>query len=143
MSDPIAGPSDLSNMLGGQSIARDDVAEFLIGLAQGLAEDIVSPLPSSARAVVLSAAARAYVNPDGLSTETIGPYSVQHGGAGVFLTSGEIRALRRAAGQGGAFTIDPTPAGASPVQLSDWLAARDLASTPADAPDADGIGGVV
>ena len=107
MSDPIATPTDLANMI--QGSVDTATATLLIELAQGLAEDIVSPLPPSAKAVVLSAAKRAYSNPEGLTTETIGPYATGRTTGDVFLTRAEERALKRAAGRGGAYSIDPTP----------------------------------
>lgn len=110
MSDPIASPSDLATLL--QQDVDTATATLLLSLAQGLAEDIVTPLPASAKAVVLSAAARAFANPQNLSNETVGPYTATHAGAGVFLTKAEERALKRAAGRGGAFSVDPTPADA-------------------------------
>jgi hypothetical protein len=74
---------------------------------------IVSPLPDGSDAIVLSAAARAFVNPTGVTAETVGPYSVQRPWPGVYLTKTERSSLRLLAGKAsGAFTIDPTPAGA-------------------------------
>lgn len=89
-------------------------AELMITQATALAESIVTPLPDAASAVVLAAAGRAYANPQGVTSETVGPYSVQRPQAGLFLTRDERRTLQRLAGRGGAFTVDPTPADADP-----------------------------
>jgi hypothetical protein len=91
-------------------------ADLLIQQAVALCETVVKPLPEQATAVVLSAAGRAYVNPQQVSYETIGPMSVQRpsGSGGLYLTRADKAALKSAAGRGGAFTVDPTPATADP-----------------------------
>ncbi|MFJ3289990.1 hypothetical protein ACIPMW_32480 [Streptomyces sp. NPDC086669] len=93
-----------------------DRAELLIAQAVALCETVVKPLPDQATAVVLSAAARAYVNPQQVSYETIGPMSVQRpsGSGGLYLTKADKSALKALAGRGGAFTVDPTPETADP-----------------------------
>ncbi|MFF0588400.1 hypothetical protein ACFYWD_20785 [Streptomyces sp. NPDC003781] len=91
-------------------------ADLLITSAIALCQTIVKPLPEGAEAVVLSVAGRAYVNPQQVSYETIGPMSVQRpqGSGGLYLTKADKSALKSLAGRGGAFTIDPTPADADP-----------------------------
>lgn len=93
-----------------------DRADLLIEQAVALAESVVKPLPDQATAVVLSVAGRAYVNPQQVSYETIGPMSVQRpsGSGGLYLTKSDKAALKSLAGRGGAFTVDPTPADADP-----------------------------
>jgi hypothetical protein len=93
-----------------------DRADLLIQQAIALAETVVKPLPDQATAVVLSVAGRAYVNPQQVSYETIGPMSVQRpqGSGGLYLTKSDKSALKSLAGRGGAFTVDPTPAAADP-----------------------------
>lgn len=93
-----------------------DRADLLIQLAINLCLTVVRPLPEEASAVVLSAAGRAYTNPQGVSYETIGPMSVQRpaGSGGLYLTKADKVALKSMAGRGGAFTVDPTPADANP-----------------------------
>ncbi|MBQ1164002.1 hypothetical protein KBZ21_39035, partial [Streptomyces sp. A73] len=61
-------------------------------------------------------AGRAYVNPQQVSYETIGPMSVQRpqGSGGLYLTKADKAAHKSLAGRGGAFTVDPTPARADP-----------------------------
>ncbi|MGA4875819.1 hypothetical protein [Streptomyces lydicamycinicus] len=96
---------------------QGDRADLLIAQAVALAESVVKPLPDQATAIVLSAAGRAYVNPQQVSYETIGPMSVQRpsGSGGLYLTKADKAALKSLAGRGGAFTVDPTPATADPT----------------------------
>ncbi|MBD9721990.1 hypothetical protein PV755_09630 [Streptomyces caniscabiei] len=91
-------------------------ADLLIASAIALSQTIVKPLPEGAEAVVLSVAGRAYVNPQQVSYETIGPMSVQRpsGSGGLYLTKSDKSALKSLAGRGGAFTVDPTSATADP-----------------------------
>lgn len=96
---------------------QGDRADLLIRQAINLALTVVKPLPEGAEAVVLSAAARAYSNPQGATYETIGPMSVQRpaSSGGLYLTKAEKTALKSLAGRGGAFTVDPTPDTADPT----------------------------
>ncbi|MEV0917837.1 hypothetical protein AB0I93_26715 [Streptomyces sp. NPDC049967] len=93
-----------------------DRADLLIQQAVALAESVVKPLPDQATAITLSVAGRAYVNPQQVSYETIGPMSVQRpsGSGGLYLTKADKAALKSFAGRGGAFTVDPTPTTADP-----------------------------
>ena len=77
-------------------------ADLLIQQAINLCLSVVTPLPDGASAVVLSAAARAYVNPQQVSYETIGPMSVQRpqGSGGLYLTKADKAALKSMAGRG-------------------------------------------
>lgn len=95
---------------------QGDRADLLIEQAVALAQSVVKPLPDQATAVVLSVAGRAYVNPQQVSYETIGPMSVQRpsGSGGLYLTKADKAALKSLAGRGGAFTVDPTPVTADP-----------------------------
>ncbi|MER5461670.1 hypothetical protein ABT010_13470 [Streptomyces sp. NPDC002668] len=94
-----------------------DRADLLIQQAVSLCLSVVKPLPEEATAVVLSVAGRAYVNPQQVSYETIGPMSVQRpsGSGGLYLTKADKAALKSLAGRGGAFTVDPTPTTADPT----------------------------
>ncbi|WP_405941622.1 hypothetical protein [Streptomyces sp. NBC_00207] len=105
----------LALYLGLEEIAGDR-ADLLIEQAVALAQSVVKPLPDEATAVVLSVAGRAYVNPQQVSYETIGPMSVQRptGSGGLYLTKADKAALKALAGRGGAFTVDPTPVTADP-----------------------------
>lgn len=104
---------DLALYLGLDEISGSR-ADLLIGQAINLCLAVVRPLPEEATVVVLSAAGRAYANPQGATYETIGPMSVQRPQAGLYLTKAEKTALKSMAGRGGAFTVDPTPATADP-----------------------------
>lgn len=106
----------LALYLGLEEIAGDR-ADLLVEQAVALAQSVVKPLPDEATAVVLSVAARAYVNPQQVAYETIGPMSVQRpqGSGGLYLTKADKAALKSLAGRGGAFTVDPTPRTADPT----------------------------
>jgi hypothetical protein len=97
---------DLASYLGAE--VDDDRAEFFLDLVMSQAASIVSPVPDAAKAVVLRAAARGYQNPTGRSQELIGPYQFSGAGGGdILLTKADRGALRRLAGGGGAFMVDP------------------------------------
>lgn len=100
----------------GLDTVAGDRADLLIEQAVALCESVVKPLPDQATAVVLSVAARAYVNPQQVTYETVGPMSVQRpsGSGGLYLTKADKAALKSLAGRGGAFTVDPTPDSADP-----------------------------
>ncbi|MBQ1165126.1 hypothetical protein KBZ21_45415, partial [Streptomyces sp. A73] len=76
-------------------------ADLLIAQAVALCETVVKPLPDQATAIVLSVAGRAYVNPQQVSYETIGPMSVQRpqGSGGLYLTKADKAALKSLAGR--------------------------------------------
>lgn len=95
---------------------QGDRADLLLETAVALCQTVVRPLPEGAEAVVLSVAGRAYVNPQQVSYETIGPMSVQRpsGSGGLYLTKADKSALKSLAGRGGAFTVDPTPGTVDP-----------------------------
>jgi len=105
--------SDLELYMGSDTI-NSSRADLLIAQATLLCESVVTPLPAAADVVIISAAARAYSNPQGVTAESVGPYNVQRPWAGIYLTKAERAALRRMAGSGGAFSVDPTPAKAGP-----------------------------
>lgn len=118
MGTPVATATDLElfmNLTPGT--INVDRATQILGLAQDLCESVVSPLPMSARVVVLSVAARGFSNPEQVLTETVGPYTVQRGAAALFLAKSDMAMLRRSSGRGGAFSIETLAAGVSAVQL--------------------------
>lgn len=96
------------------NVTVDDTrAQLFLDIVEDDAGSIVSPLPASAKGVILTAAARAYANPAGTSAESVAGASSSWAPGGLYLTRAERRTLRRLAGiGGGAFTIDPTPADA-------------------------------
>lgn len=122
MGAPIATPSDLQTYLGLATIDNDR-ATLILELAQNLCEAILSPLPASANAVVLGMAARAFTNAGQLSSAALGSghlqYATNGAGAaigGLYLSRADKTNLRRLAGSGGAFSIDPLPKGSAAVQ---------------------------
>jgi hypothetical protein len=68
---------------------------------------VVSPVPDEARPIVLDVAGRGYTNPQGVASETVGPFNTTFRAPGVYLTKRERADLRRLVGRGSAFTIDP------------------------------------
>lgn len=106
---PVA--NDLATFLGVEVSIDTDRATFIIGLAEKLAQSVVTPLPDGAEAVVLDVAVRAYGNPQNLAQQNAGPFAAGFGavGGGLWLTSRNIRNLRRLNGGGGAFTVDTIP----------------------------------
>lgn len=73
--------------------------------------------------VCCSAARRSLENPDGVSQESLGAYSVSVANASsdVYLTSGELRDIRRAAGKSGLSTITTTRSAISSAGVSGGL----------------------
>lgn len=119
--------SQLDTLLDLEGKINANRAQLLIDLALELCSVVVAPVPDKARVVVLSIAARGYMNAGGVTAETIGPTSVQFGSAGMgglYMTKREAAALKTLAGRGGAFSIDPTPADAGqrlyPWDLNIW-----------------------
>ena len=81
------------------------VAGFLLELAQGLIVGEIGehdPWPPVAKAVALAAAGRAYLNPEGMKSETTGPFTGVRdaAGLGVYLTDDEVARLHRQPGTG-------------------------------------------
>lgn len=98
--------ADLASYLGVTfDTAEQDRATFVLGLVVDEAGSIVSPVPSTAMGIVLSAAARVYTNPTGVSQELVGPYQTSRPSSNL-LTKGERSSLRRHNGGGGAFSFD-------------------------------------
>jgi hypothetical protein len=84
-------------------------AELVVDLAVTLAEAVVSPLPAAARPIVLTAAVRAYTNPEGVDSLTVGATNRTFRNATVYLTDKERAELQRlgdARTLRGAFTIN-------------------------------------
>ncbi len=89
--------------------------EALLADACGLIEDLTdtdydneSAIPQTMINVAVTAARRAYENPQGLVGETVGNYTWQagrSGGAGVYLTLAEQRMVLRAAGKNSAVSV--------------------------------------
>lgn len=121
MSIPVATPTDLGTYLNVATIDTNR-ATLILGMAQDLCETIVSPLPTTAKAVVLDVAARAFVNPQQLADASLGTAHLQYGAAngsvigGLYLSRTNKASLRRLAGRGMAFTADVMPTGINAVQ---------------------------
>lgn len=107
---------DLQTYLGGQTIDPDR-ADLFLRMATTRCTSIVSPLPSGAEDVVLAVAARAFVNPEGVTAETVGPYQVTRAPSTMYLTRDDKATLRRLAGGSSAFSINTLPPGTNAVQL--------------------------
>ncbi len=80
----------------------EPAAVLLNDLAAGLFVELVGPmpvpLPAQVRASALEVVARAYRNPEGYTSETVGEYTYRRGqaGSGVYLTPAEVVAMREA-----------------------------------------------
>jgi hypothetical protein len=99
----IAQPYELEWFI--QTTVDVGIAVFLLELAQGLVVNEIGerdPWPPTAKAVALAAAGRAYLNPEGLRSETTGPFTGVRDAAalGVYLTADEIARLHRQPGTG-------------------------------------------
>ncbi|MGZ4621461.1 MAG: hypothetical protein ACXVGF_04770 [Blastococcus sp.] len=103
-------PADLGTYLG--ATVDDTRAQYLIDKATELCLSVCDPLPTTADAVILDVAARAYSNPGNVTSQGAGPFPVTYGavGGGLWLTRQNKATLRRLNGGGGAFTIDTMPA---------------------------------
>jgi len=82
------------------------LAENIAGTAYG--DGSGSEVPGAIMSTVCTAVRRAYDNPMGLGSETIGDYSwrVSSASAGVYFTPAESRVIRRAAGKTSVGTIE-------------------------------------
>lgn len=111
-------PADIDSLLDLGGTINEDRADLLITMAINECLSWVDPVPDAASNVVMNAAARAYLNPDGVQAETVGPNTVQYGSSmvGVYLTKSEQTTLKRLAGRGGAFGIDTLPTGVNCIQ---------------------------
>lgn len=90
-----------------ESAVNQQTAELLLDLTTGLIEDVYGgalpdPVPMRLLRVGLEVAKRAYLNPNGYVSESLGDYSYSRGRGptqqGVYLTSAERQAIRGAAG---------------------------------------------
>lgn len=76
------------------------LADLVEGLIVGEIGAVADPAPSGVLAVALEATARAYRNPDGITSEAVDDYRVTRDAAalGVYLTGAEIGRLHVAVG---------------------------------------------
>lgn len=109
-----AAEVDLYLNLGGT--INTERADFIIDMVMDDAASVVYPVPDAAKGVIVTAAARIYGNPQALAAESVGPFSANYPTPAAYLTRRERARLRRLAGRmAGAYTVDPTPADASPA----------------------------
>jgi hypothetical protein len=101
-------------------------ATLLLDLAYDKCSSVVSPVPAAAKGVMLEVAGRAYTNVNSANQIGIGSAHVSYAGSshtggvgGLYLSKSNIAELRRLAGGGGAFTIDPTASDAG-TGLQPW-----------------------
>jgi hypothetical protein len=131
MSSPLVTPADLGVYLKDASIDTTRAADMIMD-AQILCESVVSPLPTTASVVIKRVAGRAYVTTtvsrNGQAAAAGSPMGAAPGGiGGVWLTAKDEVDLRRLAGSGSAFSIDPLPtAYVIPTNMPFW----DVETTP-------------
>lgn len=94
-----------------QSSINEGAAELLLELTEGLIEDVYGaalpdPAPARLKRIALEVAKRAYLNPNGYVSESLGDYSYSRGSHGrgptqhgVFLTTAERQAIVSASGR--------------------------------------------
>ena len=111
---------DFALRLGGLAESDEDRAQACLDDASALVraeaggedwvdtEGALEAVPDVIVAVCVAAAMRAFRNPEGVRTESIGTYSVAYAdtSTAVFLTEGERRIIRRAAGISGIGSIE-------------------------------------
>lgn len=110
--------ADFALRVGGISAADEDRAQAALDDASALvraeagenwvdAEDALEDVPDLIVTIVVAVAIRAFRNPEGVRSETIGNYSVAYADSStaVFLTEGERRLIRRAGGRTGIGSI--------------------------------------
>jgi hypothetical protein len=103
---------DFALRLGGISASDEERAQAVLDDASALIraeagedwvddEDTLENVPEVIVAVTVAVAIRAFRNPDGVRSESIGTYAVTYAdtSTAVFLTAGERRTVRRAAGR--------------------------------------------
>lgn len=119
MSQTIATASDLDTYLGLSGAIDTARASLLLDLAFDKCSAIVTPVPTTAKGLLLEVAGRAYTNPSsahslnlGSAGAAFGAPSSSTGIGGLYLSKANKSELRRLAGRGGAYTFDPTPADA-------------------------------
>lgn len=84
-------------------------------IADTYGADLPDPPPAKFRRIALEAAKRAYLNPNGYVSETLGDYSYNRGGngggaqVGVYLTRAERQAILAAGGRPTVSTVQLVP----------------------------------
>lgn len=114
--------TDLQTYLGLDSIDADRAAMILddvlqdalsvvtVGTVPATSTATWSNLPAGAEGVIRAAAGRVYLNAAGVTSESVGPFSVTRPApSGSLLSRRERMKLRRLAGRGPAISVDTTP----------------------------------
>lgn len=134
-------PYDLATFLGRDDLDFDRAA-VMLQLAEDLCTGVVSPLPDTAKGVILSVAGRAFTNVSSAHQMGLGSAQISFGApnsslgvGGLYLSRSDIVNLRRLGNSGGAFSIDPTPVDAGqgiPVwdQNVTWLTGVPILEDP-------------
>lgn len=116
--DPLATLADVEDRLGAD-VGNEAQAESLLAYASAVVRaytrttyivDGVLVVPDGVRSVVVEMVYRALSNPQGVTQEATGPFSVSYGsqaGQRLYLTAADKQVL---GGMPRAFTIDTTPA---------------------------------
>ena len=115
---------------------NEDTGNLLLELATGLIEDVYGaalpdPAPSRLKRIALEVVKRAYLNPNGYTSETLGEYSYNRGSrngreldqAGIYLTDAERSAVASAGGRSTVRTaqlVQPFYADTSDGFLDTW-----------------------
>lgn len=108
----LAGGIEEDDWARAEAALRD--ASALVRVETGLtwvdATGQLADVPDVVVAVVIAAARRAFVNPDGLTAESIADYSQSFtpGSSDIYLTKAERNAVRRVAGRSGLWTLATT-----------------------------------
>lgn len=104
----VATVSDLATFM---NVTLDDTrAQQMLDIVEAFAMGIVSPLPPSAKGVILTASARALANPPGVTSQSEAGSSVSWGSGGPYLSKSERAMLARLGGiGGGAFSVNMAP----------------------------------
>lgn len=111
---------DFTLRLGGLAAADEERAQACLDDASALIRTeaqtswvdddgaLAETIPDAVVAITYAVAIRAFRNPEGVRSEQIGTYSVTYadGSTAVFLTDGERRSIRRAAGVGGLGSVE-------------------------------------
>lgn len=90
----IATLEELTTFLQIPEVKNDII--LLLDLAEGQIAEVIGaqdPWPTTAKAIALEAAKRAYVNPEGLGSETTGGTAATFPERGVYLTKAEVERL--------------------------------------------------
>lgn len=121
MGTPVATSDDLATYLGTQ--VDDPRMTVLLGYAQDRLEAIKTPCPTAAAGIVVEIAARAYTNPNSLTSVAVGTGHVGMattalgGIGGIYVSKEQRSAYRSMTGGTAAFSVDVMPTGLDEIQV--------------------------